>query len=96
MRDSDSGLSPSLEHEKGSYNGEARHTEQVEALDRFPDPDAGKSDEEKALIVRDLDFPRRVMPRSGLTVHLGQEACSPPRFYDHPLVDLPVSCILPR
>lgn len=53
MRDSDSGLSPSLEHEKGSYNGEARHTEQVEVLDRFPDPDAGKSDEEKALIVCD-------------------------------------------
>lgn len=51
MRDSDSGLSPSDGHEKGSYNDEPRHTEQVDGLDRFPDPDAGKSEEEKALIV---------------------------------------------
>ena len=61
-RDSDSGHSPWLEHEKGSYNGETRHTEQVEALDRFPDPDAGKSEEEKALIVCDWTSPGKWRP----------------------------------
>jgi hypothetical protein len=50
--DSDSRHSPSLDHEKSSYNADAQHAEQLAALDRFPDPDAGKSDEERALIVR--------------------------------------------
>ena len=52
-RDSDSGHSPSLAHEKGVHDGEAQHAEQVATLDRFPDPDEGKSEEEKALIVCD-------------------------------------------
>jgi hypothetical protein len=30
----------------------AYHLDEANALDRFPDPDAGKSDEERALIVR--------------------------------------------
>jgi hypothetical protein len=47
--------SPSLEHEKRDYGGEAQFAEQVAVLDRFPDPDAGKSEEERAIIVsRDL------------------------------------------
>jgi hypothetical protein len=50
-RDSDSGHSPSLANEKGVYDGDAQHAEQVATLDRFPDPDEGKSEEEKALIV---------------------------------------------
>jgi len=54
-RDSDSGHSPSASmeaaHEKGVYNGDTHHAEQAATLDRFPDPDEGKSDEEKALIV---------------------------------------------
>jgi hypothetical protein len=50
--DSDSRHSPSLDHEKSSYNADAQHAEQLAALDRFPDPDAGKSDEERAIIVR--------------------------------------------
>jgi hypothetical protein len=49
--DSDSGRSPSIGHEKGAYEGDIRHAEQVATLDRFPDPDEGKSEEEKALIV---------------------------------------------
>jgi hypothetical protein len=52
IHDSDGRHSPSLDQEKSSYNGVAQHTEQSAALDRFPDPDAGKSDEERALIVR--------------------------------------------
>ncbi|KAM0701268.1 hypothetical protein Q7P35_011629 [Cladosporium inversicolor] len=59
-RDSDSGHSPSIANEKGAYDGDAQHAEQVATLDRFPDPDEGKSEEEKALIdkklVRHLDF----------------------------------------
>jgi hypothetical protein len=50
--DSDSRHSPSLDQEKSGYNADAQHAEQLAALDRFPDPDAGKSDEERALIVR--------------------------------------------
>jgi hypothetical protein len=50
-RDSDSGHSPSIGNEKGVYDGEAQHAEQVASLDRFPDPDEGKSEEERALIV---------------------------------------------
>ena len=50
-RDSDSGHSPSIANEKGGYDGDAQHAEQVVTLDRFPDPDEGKSEEEKALIV---------------------------------------------
>ena len=50
-RDSDSGHSPSIAHEKADYDGEAQHAEQVASLDRFPDPDEGKSEEERALIV---------------------------------------------
>lgn len=45
--DSDSGHSPVGDVEKVDYN--AKHTEN--ALDRFPDPDAGKSLEERAAIV---------------------------------------------
>lgn len=50
-RDSDSGHSPSIANEKGGYDGDAQPAEQVATLDRFPDPDEGKSEEEKALIV---------------------------------------------
>jgi hypothetical protein len=50
-RDSDSGHSPSIATEKGTYDGDAQHAEQVATLDRFPDPDEGKSEEERALIV---------------------------------------------
>ena len=50
-RDSDSGHSPSIANEKGVYDGEAQHAEQVASLERFPDPDEGKSEEERALIV---------------------------------------------
>lgn len=50
-RDSDSGHSPSIRDEKGVYDVDAQHAERVATLDRFPDPDEGKSDEEKALIV---------------------------------------------
>lgn len=50
-RDSDSGHSPSIKNEKGVYDGEAQHAEQVASLERFPDPDEGKSEEERALIV---------------------------------------------
>ena len=50
-RDSDSGHSPSIGNEKGVYDGEAQHAEQVASLERFPDPDEGKSEEERALIV---------------------------------------------
>jgi len=59
-RDSDSGHSPSASasmeaaHEKGApnvYDGDMQHAEQVATLDRFPDPDEGKSEEERALIV---------------------------------------------
>ena len=45
--DSDSGHSPVGDVEKVAFGVE--HTEN--ALDRFPDPDAGKSDAEKAAIV---------------------------------------------
>jgi hypothetical protein len=50
-RDSDSGHSPSIANEKGVYDGEAQRAEQVASLERFPDPDEGKSEEERALIV---------------------------------------------
>jgi len=50
-RDSDSGHSPSLGNEKGAYDGDTQHAERLTMLDRFPDPDEGKSDEERALIV---------------------------------------------
>lgn len=50
--DSDSGHH-SLENEKQLYGDYAQHAERPSDLDRFPDPDAGKSEEEKALIVCD-------------------------------------------
>ena len=50
-RDSDSGHSPSIANEKGAYDGEAQYAKQVASLERFPDPDEGKSEEERALIV---------------------------------------------
>ena len=63
-RDSDSGhISPSLDHEKGQY---AQHAEQQNsALEQFPDPDAGKSEEERAAIVR-LIYHARVHAKNSL------------------------------
>jgi len=49
--DSDSGHSPSLGREKGDLEGDTQYAERLATLDRFPDPDEGKSDEERALIV---------------------------------------------
>jgi hypothetical protein len=49
--DSDSGRSPSVGHEKTDLEGDTQHAERLATLDRFPDPDEGKSDEERALIV---------------------------------------------
>lgn len=40
--------SPSVDAEKAQH---AKHAEHGDGLERFPDPDAGKSEEEKALIV---------------------------------------------
>jgi hypothetical protein len=50
-RDSDSGQLEAAHEKRGVYDGDTQHAERVATLDRFPDPDEGKSEEERALIV---------------------------------------------
>lgn len=84
--------SPSVDVEKAQH---AKHAEHGDGLERFPDPDAGKSEEEKALIVNHLSSLFQIHHDTA-NHNTGQETRPPPRHQDHPLADPPLPRLLPR
>jgi hypothetical protein len=70
--------SPGIEK---STDDHAHHFDHANALDMFADPDAGKSDEERARIVRSTAA--MILSISHAEKRAGQEPRPPPRHEDH-------------